>query len=196
MAPSTCKKGEDLIDKYFDSQGCRLFSRPIRSNPDYQIVFAKRESDYVVVTSRGEEFSLLPESLDKVRDILSGNMTGLTDYELKFFKKFNYENLLKSMAEESMYRYLEKEGKQPDGEDMLLLNMLLNPQLMSPLREEPTEEEVKIIAKRKEKIEKYVEDTFGVKVEADESTFTKALEKLASDQATERKKFMKDLKKR
>ena len=191
--PSADIKKDDIIKKYAGT--FLYFLRPkIKKDPDYVIIFARRENDYVLATSRGEEFPLSCETLDKVRDITSGNMSGLTEYEEKFFKRFNDKELMKKMAEESMYRHLEKEGfvKEDFGLQCLLSDVILNPTFMMPLREKPTKEESKTISKRKEIIEKYIKDTFGVSIAVDDSTFTNLLIKLSSDKSYERKKFLKE----
>ena len=187
------KEVENPFEKYNDSKGFLLFARPTKDR-NYKIVFAKRKHDYVLATSVGEEFPISYETLDKVRDVLSGNMTGLTEYEDNFFKKFNYEMLLKTMARESVFRHFEKEGKSTKGLglDLLLLDQFLDPAFMMPLREKRTEEEEILYKKRKDSIEKMFQDKFDIKIEAGRDTFTKVLMKLTSDQSFGRKKFLKD----
>lgn len=187
------KNKENTVEKYFGSY--LIFLRPkIKKDPDYEIIFARRENDYVLATSRGEEFPISCETLDKVRDIASGNMSGLTEYEEKFFKRFKYEELLKTMTEESMYRHLEKEGidRKDFALQLFISDLTLDPSFMMPLREKPTAEEAKTIAKRKEEIENYFKDKFGVNINADDSTFTNLLIKLSSDKSYQRKKFLKE----
>jgi hypothetical protein len=186
------KNKENTVKKYFGS--CLIFLRPNIKDPDYSIIFARKGNDYVLATSRGEEFPISCETLDKVRDIASCNMDGLTEYEEKFFKRFKYEDLLKEMVEESMYRHLEKEGfdRKDIAFQLFISDWMLNPSFMMPLRENPTKEEAKIMAKRKEEIENYFKDKFGVNINADDSTFTNLLIKLSSDKSYQRKKFLKE----
>jgi hypothetical protein len=184
---------EDLIEKYSHTDGMIYFFRPNMKTPEYKVILARRQNDYVIATSKGEEFPLSYESADKVRDIFSGNMTGLDEYESKLFKRFSDERFLKAIAEDSMYRHMEKKGVNMAevAYASLMFNTILNPSFLMPLREKYTKEEKEALKVRKESIEKGLEELLGFKVKADDKTFTNLLMKFASDESAESKRFMK-----
>jgi len=146
----------------------------------------ERENDYLAVTSKGKEFPLSYETADKVRDIMSGNMTMLDEYESKFFKRFGSDFIIEILAERSMLRHYKKEGIEIDPRYRIILDVMLNPNSLMSWSLGKNEGE------RKEKIERFIQDNFGVKVDASSQPFTNLLIKLSSDQSYERKKFLRE----
>lgn len=158
-----------------------------RMDDGTQIILVKRKDDYLLATSKGEEFPLSYETLDKIRDINSKNMTSLSEYESKFFEKYNSKILLDTLAEQSMLRYLKLEGKEIDPRYRLILDMcVFNPNSILCIAGGKDEKE------NKERLERFVKDNYGIGIEADQRTFTKILTKLSSDQDFDRRKFLKE----
>ncbi|MFH1229228.1 MAG: hypothetical protein V1678_02260 [Candidatus Aenigmatarchaeota archaeon] len=169
-----------------------------RLDDNANMILVRRENDYVVATSKGEEIPLPYETADKVRDIMAGNMTGLTEYEEKFFDRFKEEGFLRTLAEDSAKRYQKEIGGKPQAYAAdLLLSQILNPQFLSSLRVDFETSAAEKEAECKKEIDAFVQKNFGVKVDVNQNTLKNILIKLSSDHAYERKKFMKDaLKKR
>jgi uncharacterized SAM-dependent methyltransferase len=158
-----------------------------RMDDGTQIILVKRNDDYLLATSRGEEFPLSYETLDKVRDINSKNMTSLSEYESKVFEKYNSKILLDTLAEQSMLRYLKLEGKEIDPRYRLILDLcIFNPNSILCIALGKDEKEKKM------NIEKFIQDNYGIKIDADDNIFTKLLTKLSSDQDFDRRKFLKE----
>jgi hypothetical protein len=158
-----------------------------RMDDGTQIILVKRNDDYLLATSRGEEFPLSYETLDKVRDINSKNMTSLSEYESKVFEKYNSKILLDTLAEQSMLRYLKLEGKEIDPRYSLILDMcVFNPNSILCIAGGKDEKE------SKERLERFIKDNYGIDIETDQRTFTKILTKLSSDQDFDRRKFLKE----
>jgi hypothetical protein len=86
----------------------------------------RRDEDYLMVTTEGEEYNIKLETLDKVRDIRCGNMRSLTDYEAALLEKFSEDEFLELLSEESMMRFLEKEtGHKVSDVDLLASGAIL-----------------------------------------------------------------------
>jgi len=158
-----------------------------RMNDETQIIFVKRKDDYLLATSKGEEFPLSYDTLDKVRDVMSRNMRTFDEYETNVFSRYNSKGFLEVLAEQSMIRHLKLEGKEIDPRYRLILDIcVFNPNSILCIAPGKDEKEKKM------NIEKFIQDNYGIKIDADDNTFTKLLTKMSSDQDFDRRKFLKE----
>ena len=79
---------------------------------------------------------------------------------------------------------------------MILADQIFNPKFMMPLREEYSSEEKQAIKKREQEIKDFIKQNYGVEVPVNESTITNLIIKLTSDKDREKKRFLKNIKKK
>lgn len=185
---------EHPIEKLYKKYGHRysmLLKYKFDEDPTAILLFYRRNGDYLIATTEGDEYVLKLETLDKVRDICSGNIRSLDDHEFEVLQKFSDSSLLEHMSEESMKRFFENEtGHKVTDYDLLISNCIFEI-LVSP-------ESFVIDFSRNEEdnlrsAEKRIKDLLGVDVKLD-STFdmlTKTMIKMSSDLTFEREEFLR-----
>ncbi len=180
---------ESLIGKYATSKGYSRILYTEKLDDGSSIALSGKNGDYLLATSAGEEFPITLETMDKVRDICFGNLTGLNDYEAKLFERFSNPTLLKTISEESMRKFFEREhGRIPNN---FILNILFNPQMHESYNFDLNEKERQ---ERKRKMGELIAKTLkdmGIDLEPGPDTFTQWFTKKASDLSFERKEFLR-----